>query len=108
MSGKIKYSRKMPDVSRNPALAGKTVYSRGMNVTYDKNGYAVKASNPHHPNFKGTTRSIPAQPIADALAGKPWEEPSHEGLIEWEDYINNGGVRPDEKAGETPADGTEG
>lgn len=101
----IKYSRKKPDMSRNTALAGKTVYSCGMNVTYNDLGYAVRASNPHHPHFKGTTRSLPAQPIEDALAGKPWEEPSHEGLIEWDDYINNGGVRPDEKAGAAPASG---
>ena len=103
MAGKYKYSRKKPDMSRKMALAGKTVYSRGMNVTYDSNGYAVTSENPHHPHFRGTTRSIPAQPIEDALAGKPWEEPSHEGLIEWEDFINSGGVRPEDKAREAPA-----
>ena len=108
VAGKIKYSRKKPDMSRNTALAGKTVYSRGMNVTYNDLGYAVNAYYPSHPQFKGTTRSIPAQPIADALAGKPWQEPSHEGLIEWEDFISNGGVCPDGESGETPAnDGTE-
>lgn len=79
------YSQKMPDMSQNPALAGKTVYSCGMNVTYDENGYAVKTVNPHHPNYKGTTMSICAQPIEDALAGKEWVEPSHEGLTEWGD-----------------------
>ena len=104
MAGKIRYSRKGPDMSRNTALAGRTVYSRGMNVTYNELGYAVKSYNPHHPHFKGTTRSLPAQPIEDALAGMPWEEPSHEGLIEWEDFINNGGVRPAGGAGEAPAD----
>ena len=80
---------------RNKALAGKTVYSHGMNVTYDENGYALKARNPDHPNFKGTTMSIHAQPIEDALAGKPWKEPSHDGLVEWEDVLANGGVMPD-------------
>ena len=84
----IRYSKKNVDMSRNEALAGKTVYTRDMNVIYDERGYAVKAYNPHHPHFAGTTRSIPAQPIEDALAGKPWEEPSHEGLIEWEDFVN--------------------
>ena len=79
------YSQKMPDMSQNSALAGKTVYTCGMNVTYDENGYAVKTVNPHHPNYKGTTMSICAQPIEDALAGKKWVEPSHEGLAEWGD-----------------------
>ena len=88
----IRYSRKMPDMSRNTALAGKTVYTRGMNVTYDELGYAVRAINPHHPSYAGTTMSIPAQPIEDALAGRPWEEPSHEGLTEWEDVLEKGGA----------------
>ena len=86
-----KYSQKMPDMSRNKALAGKTVYSRGMNVTYDELGYAVKARNPDHPNFKGTTMSVYAQPIEDALAGKPWTPPDMSGLRDWEDVINSGG-----------------
>ena len=73
----------MPDMSRNTALAGKTVYSRGMNVTYDDNGYAVKASNPHYSGYEGTTRSVTAQPIADALAGNPWTPPDTSGLREW-------------------------
>jgi len=79
------YSEKMPDMSQNPALAGKTVYSCGLNVTYDKDGYAVRTVNPNHPNYAGTTMSIKAQPIEDALAGKEWVEPSHEGLTEWGD-----------------------
>ena len=94
----IRYSRRMPDMSRNTALAGKTVYTCGMNVTYDEDGYAVRAQNPHHPHFKGTTKSLPAQPIEEALAGKPWEEPSHEGLTEWEDYLENGGVLPESES----------
>lgn len=79
------YSIKQPDLSQNPALAGKTVYSCGMNVTYDKDGYAVKTVNPNHPNYAGTTMSIKAQPIELALKGEPWAEPSHEGLKEWGD-----------------------
>lgn len=75
----------MPDMGRNEALAGKTVYAGGMNITYDGSGYAVKAYNPHHPNYAGTSKSLAAQPIEDALAGKPWEEPSREGLTEWGD-----------------------
>lgn len=87
----ISYSKKMPDRSRNKALAGKTVYSRGMNVVYDEGGYAVKSWNPHHPNYKGTTKSVPAQPIEDALAGKPWTPPDTSGLRDW-----NGGAAPDD------------
>ena len=87
----IQYSQKMPDMSRNTALAGKTVYSRGMNVTYDDNGYAVKASNPHHSSFAGTTRSVTAQPIEDALAGKAWTAPDTSGLRDWNDVIDSGG-----------------
>lgn len=86
----ISYSRKMPDYSRNRKLAGKTVYSRGMNVTYNDLGYAVKAVNPHHPNYAGTTMSVKAQPIEDALAGKPWTPPDTSGLRDW-----NGGISPD-------------
>ena len=87
----VRYSQKMPDMRRNKALAGKTVYSRGMNVTYDGLGYAVKARNPDHPSFKGTTMSVHAQPIEDALAGKPWTPPDTRGLRDWEDVINPDG-----------------
>ena len=83
-NGSTPYSSKMPDMSQNPALAGKTVFSHGMNVVYDERGYAVTAWNPDHENFRGTTKSLCAQPIEDALAGKPWVEPSHDGLREWD------------------------
>ena len=73
---------KGPDMSRNTALAGKTVYSRGRNVHYDLDGYAVWAENPKHPSFAGTTKSAHAQPIEDALAGKPSNE-DWTGLIYW-------------------------
>lgn len=86
-----KYGIKQPDRSRNTALAGKTVYSNGMNVTYDERGYAVKAVNPDNPNYKGTTMSIHAQPIEDALAGKPWTPPDTSALRDW-----NHGVDPDD------------
>lgn len=39
------YSTKQPDMSRREDLAGKTVSSNGMNVTYDDRGYAVSAKN---------------------------------------------------------------
>ena len=39
------YSTKQPDMSRREDLAGKTVSSNGMNVTYDENGYATSATN---------------------------------------------------------------
>ena len=81
----------MPDMSRNTALAGKTVYSGGMNVTYDDRGYAVRATNPNHSNYKGTTMSVAAQPKADALAGKEWTPPDTSGLINWGDGTGMGG-----------------
>ena len=88
---KIRYSRKAPDRSRNKTLAGKTVYSRGMNVVYDENGYPTKSWNPHHPNYVGTTKSLVAQPIEDALAGKEWIPPDAGELRDW-----NGGDSPNE------------
>lgn len=77
-----KYSTKMPDMSQNTKLAGKTVYTNGMNVHYDQLGYAVWSENPNHPNYKGTTKSVHAQPIEDALAGKKFEE-DWSGLVDW-------------------------
>lgn len=76
------YSIKMPDMGRNEALAGRTVYDCGMNVHYDQYGYAVWAENPDAANFKGTTMSVHAQPKADALEGKPFEE-NWAGLVYW-------------------------
>ena len=63
------YSIKMPDMSRNIALAGKTVSSKGMNITYDENGYAVKAVNCGHKLFAATERSVRAPSKDAALAG---------------------------------------
>lgn len=93
---KTKYSRKQPDMSRNKNLAGKTVYSCGMNVIYDKNGYAVGSYNPDNKLYKGTTRSLHAQPIEDALAGKPWTPPDLTGLVDW----NNGSPDYGKKIGD--------
>ena len=44
--------------------------------------YAVWAENPKHPSFAGTTKSAHAQPIEDALAGKPSNE-DWTGLLYW-------------------------
>ena len=89
----------MPDMSRNMALAGKTVYSCGMNVTYNELGYAVKAVNPNHKSYAGTTMSVPAQPKEDALAGKPWM-PDYAGLVDW----NNGSPDYSKKIGDTDSE----
>ena len=59
----------MPDMSRNMALAGKTVSTRGMNVTYNELGYAVKAVNYNHRFFAETSKSICAPSKEAALAG---------------------------------------
>ena len=65
----ILYSVKKPDMSRNIALAGKTVSSRGMNVTYNENGYAVEALNYGHRFFAQTSKSIRAPSKEAVLAG---------------------------------------
>ena len=75
-------SVKMPDMSQNPALAGKTVYTCGRNVYYDELGYAVMSWDPRNKRFVGTTRSVPQQPKEDALAGKPWT-PDYGDLEPW-------------------------
>ena len=74
------YSIKMPSMAQNESLKNKTVYDCGMNVHYDQYGYAVWAENPHAKLYEKTTMSIPAQPKADALAGKPWKE-------DWSGYV---------------------
>lgn len=60
----------MPDMSRNMALAGKTVSSKGMNVTYDELGYAVSATNFNHKVFEGTMQSVRAPSIEAVLGGE--------------------------------------
>ena len=50
------------------ALAGKTVSSRGMNVTYDEDGYAVSAVNYSHKIFANTEKSIAAPSIDTVLS----------------------------------------
>lgn len=59
----------MPDMSRNKALAGKTVSSKGMNVTYDEDGYAVQATNFKHKLFTGTKEGVRAPSIEAVLGG---------------------------------------
>lgn len=58
----------LPDMSRNMALAGKTVSSMGMNVTYNDKGYAVSAVNFNHKIFAGTKESVRAPSIEAVLA----------------------------------------
>ena len=84
------YSQKMPDMSQNKELAGKTVYSNGMNVTYDDNGYAVRAENPDHPNYAGTTKSVHAQDKDAALRGESYTSPDTSGLLDWGDGAGMG------------------
>lgn len=62
------YSIREVDMSRNVALAGKTVSTRGMNVTYDEDGYAVKAVNYGHQLFADTSKSIRAASKEAVLA----------------------------------------
>lgn len=105
-----KNSRKGPDMRRNEVLAGRTVYSHGMNVTYDERGYAVKSVNPDAPNYRGTTMSVRAQPIEDALSGRPWTEPDLTDLVDWNggspDYSKR--IGDAESGGPAPPRGTGG
>ena len=60
---------KGPDMSRNIKLAGKVVYSRGMNVYYDEDGYAVKAIKVDYVNDDGVRPAgEKARPIEEVLA----------------------------------------
>lgn len=77
-------------MSRNEALAGKTVYTNGMNVTYNDKGYAASAYNPDHSLYTGTTKSVKAQDKDSALRGESWT-PDYTGLIDWNNGIGMGG-----------------
>ncbi len=63
------FSIKPPDMSRNMALAGKTVSTRGRNITYDEQGYAVSATNYSSRIYAGTEKSIRAPSVDAVLAG---------------------------------------
>ena len=64
-----KYPQKMPDLSRNEKLAGKTVYSCGFNVTYDEKGYAVQSIKVDYINGDGVRPAgEKARPIEEVLA----------------------------------------
>lgn len=73
---------KFEPLARHEELAGKTVYFEGMNVHYLPNGYHHDSYNPDWKEYMGTTRSIHAQPVEDALAGKEWIE-NWTGYVDW-------------------------
>ena len=75
-------SEKFNPMAQHTELAGKTIYFEGMNVHYLPNGYHESSSNPDWKEYEGTTKSIHAQPLEDALAGKPFEE-NWEGYVDW-------------------------
>lgn len=79
---------KFEPMARHEELAGKTIYYAGMNVHYRPDGYHAWSENPDWKEYEGTTKSIHAQPLADALDGKPFEE-------NWEGYIDWNGGSPD-------------
>ncbi len=58
-----------PDMSRNTALAGRTVSKGSFNITYDENGYAISATNYRHEHFAGTDYAIQAPPAEEASSG---------------------------------------
>lgn len=64
----VKDSIKGPDMSRNEKLAGKIVYSRGFNVEYDADGYAISATKADYINSDGVNVSPKARPIEEVLA----------------------------------------
>lgn len=57
----------MSDMNRNKTLAGKTVSSNGLNITYDENGYAKWAVNYKHAFLQGTQKSVRAQSVDAVL-----------------------------------------
>jgi len=59
----------MNDMRYHPELAGQTVYSNGMNVTYDNHGMPSWAINPNHAAWAGTDRSVRAPSVQAALRG---------------------------------------
>lgn len=63
------YTQKGPDMSRNEKLAGMTVYSKGYNVTYDEDGYAVQSIKVDFVNNDGVRPAgEKARPIEEVLA----------------------------------------
>lgn len=72
-----------PNMEQNTALAGKIVYSDGLNVVYNENGYAARNWNPDHRIYEGTTMSVHGQPKEAALKGEAWDKPSVVGLSDW-------------------------
>ena len=60
------FSIRLPDTSRNTALAGKTVSSGGMNLTYNSQGFVESMTNYGHSLFAGTEKSVRA-PSAEAV-----------------------------------------
>lgn len=48
------------DYSRRPDLAGQTLSQNGVNVTYDKDGYAIKGLHYDHDLFSGTDKGVAA------------------------------------------------
>jgi len=75
-------------MAQHTELAGKTVYHMGMNVHYLPNGYHAWSENPDYSEYAGTTKSIHAQPLEDALAGKEWKE-------DWTGYVGWNWGSPD-------------
>ena len=102
------YSSKTPDMSRRTDLAGKTVSSNGMNVTYDENGYATSATNYKATN-QNRAQSIDVYDGDQALRKAAKEQyglsdydvqnmsdKQIQGLIDTRNLINSGTVPLDE------------
>ncbi len=70
-----------PDMSRNTALAGRTVSKGSFNITYDENGYAISATNYRHEHFAGTDYAIQAPPAEDASSGYAAPPPETASLV---------------------------
>lgn len=69
------------------ALAGKTVSSMGNNITYDEDGYAVKAVNCASKLFEGTEKGVLA-PSRDAVLAAGNRGP-YDGLAQDREYFSD-------------------
>lgn len=80
-------SVKLPDMSRNMALAGKTVSSKGRNITYNEDGYVIKSVNCDNKRIAGTAQGVFA-PNRDAVLAAG-DRGAYSGLSQDKEYFSN-------------------
>ena len=80
-------SVKLPDMSRNMALAGKTVSAMGRNITYNADGYVIKSVNCESKCFEGSAKAIFAPNREAVLA--VGNRGSYNGLPQDKEYFSD-------------------